>query len=352
MGVVCIGWWALHTADSIMLSDALLQLRVLMLKKRGGREEGGGGSRDANAMFDLCQMHLCQYTCQNAQLFSQTLLVNINEGQALSKWIVTIPSLANSWKPLKTFASAAKTPGPAPAIVGVLGTAPHISLKQLWLIWPSEKPKPSKDMICLLSSLYFLKIFIVIANLIVISGVSVSIEWQSDLSSHIFSPKDPTLERRFRLHHCNCYCHHQSHHKLFSGLFNHQILAGLLLLCHQDQSAFHPNSTEMSKGRKVLCVLCPVCSPFPHHQCLMPRAPGSHFPIWSDAWPVSLILFLVSFLQPLFLTNPSLHLCSMDFYWCLVSSEYLCPPFASVATVLALCTKPHDHWAHGCPDTP
>ena len=28
------------------------------------------------------------------------------------------------------------------------------------------------------------------------------------------------------------------------------------------------------------------------------------------------------------------------------------PPFASVATVLALCTKPHDHWAHGCPDTP
>ena len=193
MGVVCIGWWALHTADSIMLSDALLQLRVLMLKKRGGREEGGGGSRDANAMFDLCQMHLCQYTCQNAQLFSQTLLVNINEGQALSKWIVTIPSLANSWKPLKTFASAAKTPGPAPAIVGVLGTAPHISLKQLWLIWPSEKPKPSKDMICLLSSLYFLKIFIVIANLIVISGVSVSIEWQSDLSSHIFSPEDPTL---------------------------------------------------------------------------------------------------------------------------------------------------------------
>ena len=98
-----------------------------------GREGGwgGGGSRDANAMFDLCQMHLCQYTCQNAQLFSQTLLVNINEGQALSKWIVTIPSLANSWKPLKTFASAAKTPGPAPAIVGVLGTAPHISLKQL-----------------------------------------------------------------------------------------------------------------------------------------------------------------------------------------------------------------------------
>ena len=146
MGVVCIGWWALHTADSIMLSDALLQLRVLMLKKRGGREEGGGGSRDANAMFDLCQMHLCQYTCQNAQLFSQTLLVNINEGQALSKWIVTIPSLANSWKPLKTFASAAKTPGPAPAIVGVLGAAPHISLKQLWLIWPSEKPNPSKDM--------------------------------------------------------------------------------------------------------------------------------------------------------------------------------------------------------------
>ena len=66
MGVVCIGWWALHT---IMLSDALLQLRVLMLKKRGGREEGGGGSRDANAMFDLCQMHLCQYTCQNAQVF-------------------------------------------------------------------------------------------------------------------------------------------------------------------------------------------------------------------------------------------------------------------------------------------
>ena len=135
------------------------------------------------------------------------------------------------------------------------------------------------------------------------------------------------LERRFRLHHCNCYCHHQSHHKLFSGLFNHQILAGLLLLCHQDQSAFHPNSTEMSKGRKVLCVLCPVCSPFPHHQCLMPHAPRcSHFSIWSDAWPVSLILFLVSFLQPLFLTNPSLHLCSMDFYWCLVSSEYLCPP--------------------------
>ena len=37
MGVVCIGWWALHT---IMLSDALLQLRVLMLKKRGGRVVG------------------------------------------------------------------------------------------------------------------------------------------------------------------------------------------------------------------------------------------------------------------------------------------------------------------------
>ena len=159
-----------------------------------GREGGGWWG------FQRCKCHvwslsdaLVSIYLSECSTFSQTLLVNINEGQASSKWIVTIPSLANSWKPLKTFASAAKTPGPAPAIVGVLGTAPHISLKQLWLIWPSEKPKPSKDMICLLSSLYFLKIFIVIANLIVISGVSVSIEWQSDLSSHIFSPEDPTL---------------------------------------------------------------------------------------------------------------------------------------------------------------
>ena len=318
-----------------------------------GREGGGwwGFQRCKCHVWSLSDALVSIYLSECSTFFSNFARQH-KWGPSFVKMDCYHPFIGQQLETIEDLCQCRKDPGPAPAIVGVLGTAPHISLKQLWLIWPSEKPKPSKDMICLLSSLYFLKIFIVIANLIVISGVSVSIEWQSDLSSHIFSPKDPTLERRFRLHHCNCYCHHQSHHKLFSGLFNHQILAGLLLLCHQDQSAFHPNSTEMSKGRKVLCVLCPVCSPFPHHQCLMPRAPGSHFPIWSDAWPVSLILFLVSFLQPLFLTNPSLHLCSMDFYWCLVSSEYLCPPFASVATVLALCTKPHDHWAHGCPDTP
>ena len=67
MGVVCIGWWALHTADSIMLSDALLQLHVLMLKKRAGREEGswgglgGGWGRDA---YMLCLISV-RCTCVN-----------------------------------------------------------------------------------------------------------------------------------------------------------------------------------------------------------------------------------------------------------------------------------------------
>ena len=34
---------SLHRVESIMLSDALAQLHVLMLKKRGGRGVGGAG---------------------------------------------------------------------------------------------------------------------------------------------------------------------------------------------------------------------------------------------------------------------------------------------------------------------